>query len=283
MENQTPSERLYQETNDVLNEQSKRLVVFSKGSNKKISYWIPEVTSQTFLLNVLDLSGEITWSANSDTKTSKFVIYGLVDPFTKKLRYIGKSTKGLRRARELHSAKCKSWIISVLNNFLVPIIVIFEQIDENDENAFRLLNESEIRWIAKGRIDGADLTNICDGGSGTNGFKWNEEQKRRISEIHTGRKRSLETGMRISASKIGKKRGPPSKEQCEKQRVSMLGKNTGPKSEDTKRKISESLKNRKYVGRKKPSGEALERIRKAQRKRRERERKEKEDVVLQSR
>jgi 5-methylcytosine-specific restriction endonuclease McrA len=81
------------------------------------------------------------------------------------------------------------------------------------------------------------------------GNKPSDESKRKNKEWHTGRVLSQETKDKMS--KIAKERGfgkwmvgkKATNEQKEKMRLSMLGKNRGKKSEETKKKISISKRN----------------------------------------
>lgn len=89
------------------------------------------------------------------------------------------------------------------------------------------------------------------------------EQRRKMSESHKGKKRgpiSPEHKAKIIMANIGRSvsaeqrkkmseshRGKhPSEETRRKMSISMKGKNTGPKSEETKRKISETHRRKKY-------------------------------------
>ena len=60
---------------------------------------------------------------------SKFLVYGLIDPRNDQLRYIGKSCKGMRRARasskELKEKTHKGrWLLQLNDLGIAPIIVI---------------------------------------------------------------------------------------------------------------------------------------------------------------
>ena len=57
-----------------------------------------------------------------------------------------------------------------------------------------------------------------------------------------GKKFSLESRMKMSLAKIGKKRGPISEVTREKKRLAMLGKKRGALSQETKEKMRESNK-----------------------------------------
>lgn len=101
---------------------------------------------------------------------NKFLIYGLIDPITNEIRYIGKSEKGMGRPREHfcpYQLKIKnkknSWIKSLKKINLIPIIKIIEICESKD-----LLNDREVYWISFYKQIGNNLTNMTDGGTGGN-------------------------------------------------------------------------------------------------------------------
>jgi hypothetical protein len=109
----------------------------------------------------------------------------------------------------------------------------------------RLLDEAEISWISKARESLCQLTNLTDGGRGIRGFIPTDVQKEKTAKSHRGRKRPPETGRRISLAKTGQKYEMNwTAEKSRKASERRKGINRGPKSEETKRKISESLKGR---------------------------------------
>jgi len=90
----------------------------------------------------------------------------LVDPDTRKIRYIGKSNKPSKRLYD-HIIGCKNspthknnWIRSLLNESKRPEIEIIAEVPLSEWQMW------EIYYIDKYRKDGYDLTNISDGGSG---------------------------------------------------------------------------------------------------------------------
>ena len=103
--------------------------------------------------------------SNSDN-----IIYGLVDPITDKVMYVGKSEQGIERPKQHNkpsSLKTKSkknnWIKSLIKMGLIPKIVIIE-----DCKFKEILNDKEVYWIAFYRKINKKLTNMTDGGSGGN-------------------------------------------------------------------------------------------------------------------
>jgi hypothetical protein len=103
-----------------------------------------------------------------DIRIDKVYIYGLKDPRTNEIRYIGKSNNPERRysqhfaANDDNSHKC-NWIKSLKRKGLRPELVILE-ITTPEE-----WEEREKHWIEFGVESGWDLTNIRAGGN--DGFK----------------------------------------------------------------------------------------------------------------
>lgn len=118
---------------------------------------------------------------------SRFLIYGLRDPRTREIRYVGKSTRGKERpqdhtspsARKKHSHKAH-WISDLMKNNLRPEIVILQQCLSNDE-----LDSAERFWIAIGRVSlGKRFANVKDGGGGQPKIDYNIEAARRCLELN---------------------------------------------------------------------------------------------------
>src|SRR5678815_3233021 len=106
----------------------------------------------------------------------KHIIYGLIDPRTMLIRYVGKSSSGMRRphdhrrtwgrAKNTHSAR---WVAELQRDgFDFGIVVL-------DASAPDRLAEHERWWIAYGRALGWPLTNLTDGG---------ERRARSVSYTH---------------------------------------------------------------------------------------------------
>ena len=124
---------------------------------------------------------------------SKLLIYGLVDPRTGELRYVGKSTSGLKRPRNhcspshlKYKTHCAAWIRSLIAIGIRPDIVI---LDESPFAGNDTLEQAEIFWIAYWRAVGADLTNHTAGGEGLRGRRHSEETKYKIGSGWRGKKR----------------------------------------------------------------------------------------------
>lgn len=129
----------------------------------------------------------------------KYYIYALMDPITKRIRYIGK-TNNLKRRIKDHIKDCdkigfwtpkNKWLMQLKANNLKPIIKpLLETTKEKS-------NEDEIRYIAKYKKILPDLTNDTDGGDGYDwtGRKHEEESVKRMKYNHPFRKVILQFDM----------------------------------------------------------------------------------------
>lgn len=110
----------------------------------------------------------------------RFIIYGLFDPRSHELRYIGKSTKGLRRARE-HTANWAlqsdgethkvRWLRSLLVLGLTPEIRVLEAVPDGIG-----LDKAEQNWISE-YLPSSRLTNLTRGGDGLSGHIRSQQTK----------------------------------------------------------------------------------------------------------
>lgn len=132
---------------------------------------------------------------------SKLLIYGLVDPRTGAIRYIGKSSSGRSRPtkhkylrRDDRSYKA-NWIRQLQAISLDYEILVLEYCSD-----ITALDAAEIRWIALGR-QFVKLTNVEDGGTHA---RVGLETRFKIGAAHRGRKASPETRAKMSRSRLGK-------------------------------------------------------------------------------
>lgn len=134
-------------------------------------------------------------------------IYGLVDPRTQLIRYIGKSIRPLQRlANHLNdSGKCHRthWLNELKKLGLKPEIVYLERIEGGWP-----WQESEKFWIAYGRKHGWPLTNNTDGGDGVSGLHEDAKAKMREHGWWRGRKHTEETKRKIAEKSRGRMASP---------------------------------------------------------------------------
>ncbi len=117
----------------------------------------------------------------------KKLIYGLIDPRTRAIRYIGQSTRGLLRPAE-HKYKLvdsdtthkANWIRALLHEGLDYEIVVLQYL--RDDQPYEDIDAMEICWIAHGRAEGWPLTNHTDGGGGIRGYCLSDETRARMGE-----------------------------------------------------------------------------------------------------
>ena len=183
-------------------------------------------------------------------------IYGLIDPRTEKIRYIG-WTYEIKQRLEKHcfpseynkdTYKCH-WIKQLISLEMKPDIMILE------ECMYAERGEREKWWIAYfGR---ENLTNSTDGGEGVIGFNHTEESKIKMSKGKKGvsawwlkgKSLSLEAKERIRRANLGRKHTEETKNKMSKSQrgriVSEIGRKNISKakigktfSEDAKKNMS---------------------------------------------
>jgi hypothetical protein len=177
-------------------------------------------------------------------------IYGLLDPRTGELRYVGRTRQALQR-RLLHHLQSKdqthrtAWIQSLVRDGVRPEIILIEEVPVLESPA------AERRWIANYRSAGARLVNCTDGGEGCllgnrttfrPGRIVPKTVREKISRTTRGRPPNHvltdASRAKMSAVKIGKKRGPTPDHVRRKQRESQLGQKRGPLSDDHRQLLS---------------------------------------------
>ena len=88
-------------------------------------------------------------------------IYGLSDPRTKKIRYVGQ-TVNLDNRYKQHCEKMdktpkSNWVNELKKNRLLPSLTILEHVDDSSDLSYK-----EKWWISIGRKIGWDLLNVAD-------------------------------------------------------------------------------------------------------------------------
>lgn len=152
-----------------------------------------------------------------DNKKRPFgLIYGLNDPRTNELRYVGQTTRTLLQRLSQHCAPgalqrkshLTNWVRALRKQSLRPRIVLLECADTIDE-----LNLLELRWIYRCRRSGAKLVNQRIGGDNSlhsaetrarmSAAHSTADARARKSETQRGRVHSAEHNARVSAAKRG--------------------------------------------------------------------------------
>lgn len=132
------------------------------------------------------------------------LIYGLIDPRTRLIRYIGQSSVGTKRpkqhAKSATDTYCRNWIRSLQRLRLTYEIIILDILDDASE-----LDEGECWWIVFGRVCGWPLTNLTEGGvpSAETLTKRTERQKRNAERTERNaavRQRKTEERQRTKAT-----------------------------------------------------------------------------------
>lgn len=181
-------------------------------------------------------------------KRLKCLVYGLTDPSTGKVRYIGKSMSGMRRPTEhcmphevrgdLNYHKTR-WIRRLLSLGSRPNIVIFDALEDSAG-----LSELEQYRIAYGRSAGWPLTNLTAGGGGNIGLRRTAESRAKMSSLMSGKKRgplSPEHRAKLSAANRNRVLSLEAREKM----LAPLRPNWGKRPSDaTRAKMSASAKRR---------------------------------------
>lgn len=150
-------------------------------------------------------------------------IYGLCDPRTKEVRYIGASKNPKERLnrhiRSKESTHKWHWINSLLQQYIKPELFIIEDVPNDNWQWF------EKFWIKQYKINGANLTNGTDGGDGVLGLRHSEESRHKMSiskkgmpSPNKGKHATEETRHKQSIAKIGKPSGAKGTHHSEEKR-----------------------------------------------------------------
>lgn len=119
-------------------------------------------------------------------------IYGIYDPRTGCLCYIGKCTIGVATRFRIHVKQLKDG-----KHHNPRLQCLFNKLAREDAGSLSCkvletceadsLSDREIWWIADARTKGIDIFNVTDGG-GSLGHTFSEERRRKISESKRGKK-----------------------------------------------------------------------------------------------
>lgn len=135
---------------------------------------------------------------------SPTIIYALLDPRDRTIRYIGKTvSEPLRRWKShlwqpSHTYKW-FWICALKLRGLKPVWQTLEVVPISEDWEAR-----ERAWIARGHAEGWPLTNLTDGGDGWPvGYKHTAESREKMSRVQSGRKVSAEARANLSKATSG--------------------------------------------------------------------------------
>jgi hypothetical protein len=178
------------------------------------------------------------------------IIYGLIDPRTAQLRYVGLSTYGDRRPKEhltpsarKGSRHINKWLKALWRDaHQRPEIITLEVCA-----SALALDDAETYWIGIMRYIGCDLVNHKEGGRVARGWKHSAATRKKQSKASkgkpksaehrralTGRPVSAETRAKISRALKGVKPAPKTPEGLARLRAAKLGK---PLSEEIRAKM----------------------------------------------
>lgn len=132
------------------------------------------------------------------------IVYVLVDPRDRQVRYVGETGRSarsrlsqhIRTARERTTPRVNAWIRGLLNDGVEPEIIEVESASSKESRY-----AAEIYWIEQFSAMGASLLNLAKGGSSRVGFRHSEETKARWREQRRGENHPM----------FGKRRTPEQK------------------------------------------------------------------------
>lgn len=134
----------------------------------------------------------------------EYLVYALLDPDTHEVRYVGKSSRGLARARahfepaysQRHRGYKANWLKALQTSGKRPVICVLSRHASNEE-----VLQAEMDYIRLYRQLGARLTNQTAGGEGTVGRRPSSEEIERSAAKRRGRTYTPERIARIRATK----------------------------------------------------------------------------------
>ena len=169
-------------------------------------------------------------SGNKQPKSESGIIYGLVDPESGYIRYIGRTIRSLesrlkehRQGSRRYRTHCVNWIASLSRKGLAFETVVLETVAVED------INSAEQWWVAFARSTGWPLTNLTGGGDGHLGHSPSLDIRTRISQTLTGHLVSKATRQRQRAAKMRPE-----------EQARLLGDRNPAKSPEVRAKISAS-------------------------------------------
>jgi hypothetical protein len=169
-------------------------------------------------MNYAEIRAQMAHNARNDPLDWKRTyIYGLCDPESGAVRYIGKSVRPFERytnhLNERSHCHRTHWIQSLLARGLKPALTILEEVAGEWP-----WQEAERFWIARAKREGWPLVNSTSGGDGVPDLP--PETRERMRKVWLGRKHSAESRAKIGAQSRLRRKTP---EQREHMRRKMAG------------------------------------------------------------
>lgn len=173
-----------------------------------------------------------------DKPSSEIFIYGLIDPDSKEIKYIGLATTGFDRLRQhwrsvskSSRTAVKSWLKKLKRNNKVFDIVYLEYFDKDTE----LLDEAEQFWIMYFKSIGSKLLNHDLGGRNNRGkFRFEETRKLHGERIKEALDRP---GIKEHLSELTKKQWADPEMRAKMSIKTNINKDAQEKSRQTCRKV----------------------------------------------
>lgn len=117
-------------------------------------------------------------------------IYGLIDPRTKMLRYVGQTNRNSHKRVLQHLRVCQkktvppvnAWLRGLLKSGLRPEVIDFEVLP-----SVELGHEAECFWMEITRSWGCDILNVSSGGQQNRGWHHSSETCERMSQRLKGK------------------------------------------------------------------------------------------------
>jgi len=126
-------------------------------------------------------------------------IYALIDPDSKKIRYIGKSIRPKQRLdnqmNDVSGCHRSHWLQQLKSQGKRPYQIILQELDDSEN-----WQEWEISWIRHGKNAGWPLTNNTDGGDGVCNLPYETRQK--MAKTWLGRKHKPETIEKLKIARL---------------------------------------------------------------------------------
>lgn len=167
------------------------------------------------------------------------VIYGLIDPNTNELRYVGYARNLQKRIMKHHSPSNlkknthkNAWIKSLLAKKQKADVWIIEQYETSEE-----LPQAEIEIIAYFKYIGCNLTNGTLGGDGGMGRKHTDEELKKMSDAKIGKPASqyqIDAIRKTKANKPAWNRNVSTSQEIRQKQSAAAIKHRGRSAEDIK-------------------------------------------------